>query len=248
MMSIPDAIENSQQIIAEYSPHPYYETYRPTETGYWGGIPEWIAGLDPSPTTVLDVGCAYGTLMVFCRTFHSCDLYGVDVYPYISRELLILYSIKYCVGFNVEADIFPWWQKFDLIIFTEVMEHLECRPETTLVKLGQVLAPGGKILLSTPNRANYGGPSDTDYPDLESMPYVFDHDRCPEKERHSHHYLYSEDDLRRVVYNSGLRLEMLEGLEERHFSAVLTKDRARWTNHYLLRNCPEKVKEAMPYS
>lgn len=248
MPSIPEAIENSQQIIARCNSHPYYEVYRPTETEYWGNIPEWISKLAPSPGAVLDIGCAYGTLLVFCRAFHNCDLYAVDVHPYISMELISLYNIKYCLGFNVEADIFPWRRKFDLILFTEIFEHLECRPEITLVKLGHLLAPGGKIVLSTPNQPNYGGPAKNDYPEVEDMPFIFDHKRCPEKERHSHHYLYNEDELKRVVYNSGFCFEKLEGQDKRHFAAILTKDEDRWTSHWTKRDYPAKVREAMPYS
>ena len=248
MPSIPKAIEDSQQVVAEHNPHPYYEVYRPTETGYWGNIPKWISELSPSPKTILDIGCAYGTLLVFCRVFHNCDLYAVDVHPYISRELISVYSIKCCLGFNIEVDIFPWWQKFDLILFTEVFEHLECRPEITLVKLGNLLTPKGKILLSTPNQPNYGGPARNDYPEVEDIPFVFDPNRCPEKERHSHHYLYNEEELRKIVYNSGLCFERLEGQEEKHLIASLVKDEDRWVSHHLQRCYPAKVREAMPYS
>ncbi|MGM0443598.1 MAG: class I SAM-dependent methyltransferase [Fibrobacterota bacterium] len=42
--------------------------------------------------------------------------------------------------------------RFDLIMFSEVMEHLPTAPELVLLMFTRMLKPGGCILLSTPNR------------------------------------------------------------------------------------------------
>lgn len=43
--------------------------------------------------------------------------------------------------------------RYDLIVFMEVVEHLLLPPETVLACLGALLAPGGLLLLTTPNAA-----------------------------------------------------------------------------------------------
>ncbi|MGM0461366.1 MAG: methyltransferase domain-containing protein [Fibrobacterota bacterium] len=45
-------------------------------------------------------------------------------------------------------------RSFDLIVYSEVMEHLPIAPEYTLLMFATLLRPGGKILVTTPNRAD----------------------------------------------------------------------------------------------
>ena len=53
---------------------------------------------------------------------------------------------------NVEFDEFPWESgSFNLVVFTEVIEHLTYDPTHSLAEIHRVLKDGGYMVLSTPN-------------------------------------------------------------------------------------------------
>lgn len=54
--------------------------------------------------------------------------------------------------FDVEADEFPYPDaSFDVVIFSELVEHLSLNPVWTLSEIHRVLKPGGHVLITTPN-------------------------------------------------------------------------------------------------
>ena len=56
--------------------------------------------------------------------------------------------------FNVEKDPFPYENdKFDLVIFAEIIEHLLNDPCSVFREIKRVLKPGGILILTTPNVA-----------------------------------------------------------------------------------------------
>lgn len=59
-----------------------------------------------------------------------------------------------CRCFDVERDPFPYPDgAFDLVLFCEVIEHLLADPVHALGEIHRVLAPGGVLVVSTPNVA-----------------------------------------------------------------------------------------------
>lgn len=53
---------------------------------------------------------------------------------------------------NIETDIFPYPDNFfDLILFTEVIEHLLRSPLGVFKEIKRVLKPDGRVILTTPN-------------------------------------------------------------------------------------------------
>lgn len=55
-------------------------------------------------------------------------------------------------NFNVEEDRFPFEEaRFDLVLFCEMIEHLQNNPAFTLNEIWRVLKPGGVMVLTTPN-------------------------------------------------------------------------------------------------
>jgi SAM-dependent methyltransferase len=54
--------------------------------------------------------------------------------------------------FNVETDEFPYPDgAFDVVIFSEMIEHLAVNPVWTLAEIHRVLKPGGHVIVTTPN-------------------------------------------------------------------------------------------------
>ncbi len=95
---------------------------------------------------VLDVGCFPYHLGA------AMEKVGLDVYGISSQhEPLRRAKIKTC---NIETDKFPFKDNFfDIVIFTEVLEHLPQAPLHTLKEIYRVLTPGGHVLITTPNIA-----------------------------------------------------------------------------------------------
>lgn len=57
-------------------------------------------------------------------------------------------------SFNAERDRFPYEDSsFDLVLFCEMVEHFPEDPVHTLTEIRRVLAPGGALVLTTPNAA-----------------------------------------------------------------------------------------------
>lgn len=56
--------------------------------------------------------------------------------------------------FNVEDDAFPYADaEFDLVIFAEILEHLQNDPCKVLREIKRVLRPGATLIITTPNVA-----------------------------------------------------------------------------------------------
>jgi len=57
-----------------------------------------------------------------------------------------------CVCFDVEREPFPFPDNaFDVVMWCEVIEHLNENPVFTLSEIHRVLKPGGAVVISTPN-------------------------------------------------------------------------------------------------
>ncbi|MBI2565128.1 class I SAM-dependent methyltransferase [Candidatus Woesearchaeota archaeon] len=105
----------------------------------------------PSEAVILDVGCGSGYLSNLLK--HKKNIvYGVD----FSEEAVkyALQRIDYAKIMDVETDALPFNKKFDVIIFADILEHLK-HPEQVIKKFLDYLKPGGKIIISLPNIANW---------------------------------------------------------------------------------------------
>lgn len=59
--------------------------------------------------------------------------------------------------FNLEAEAFPYADgRFDVVVFCEIIEHLTHDPVGVMREIHRVLAPGGTLVLTTPNVARLG--------------------------------------------------------------------------------------------
>jgi 2-polyprenyl-3-methyl-5-hydroxy-6-metoxy-1,4-benzoquinol methylase len=73
------------------------------------------------------------------------------------RETEPLNDVPHLVfDLNRSADVEAWPempQAFDLIVYSEAIEHIHTAPELSLLMLSWLLKDGGKIIVSTPNAA-----------------------------------------------------------------------------------------------
>jgi SAM-dependent methyltransferase len=108
-------------------------------------IIERYPDLPPKKVTVLDVGC---------YPYHlgqALELLGFDVYGIASRHEPIKNNpkIKIC---DIENEKFPFPDKqFDLVLWTEVLEHLVRTPKIPLREIKRVMKSDGLCLITTPN-------------------------------------------------------------------------------------------------
>jgi 2-polyprenyl-3-methyl-5-hydroxy-6-metoxy-1,4-benzoquinol methylase len=128
----------------------YFETSRPRYE-YTLSL-----ALEQNGGRVLDVGCSPGHLAMALVT-GGFEVQGID--------LNAVWLAKYAPGWperlrvthtNIEQEPLPFRDEaFDLVIFTEVLEHIAITdPCAVLQEIRRVLRPGGRMLLSTPNVAN----------------------------------------------------------------------------------------------
>lgn len=102
---------------------------------------------------VLDIGCGVGPLSLYAASL-GCDVVGLDISgPAIEacRRSADFLGLSDRVSFET-ADFVtaPITGPFDLIVCFEVLEHIP-DDRGALLKMAQLLAPEGRLLLSTPS-------------------------------------------------------------------------------------------------
>lgn len=114
---------------------------------------EFYSGLD-GISNVLEIGAAPFHLSA-CLKEIGLNPTILDINPdrfsWFINEFDL--DVKQC---NVEIDEIPVQDNsHDLVIFTEIFEHLRINPIETLIKINKKMKPGGLIYLTTPNFFRY---------------------------------------------------------------------------------------------
>ncbi len=116
-----------------------------------GGREVSILGLIPKhPGRVLDLGCGRGDLAKELKS-RGWEVVGADISGDSLLEASAFLTESFC--FNFEDELWPqelMSQQFDLIIASEVIEHV-FSPEQLLSKLKNLLEVDGKVIITTPN-------------------------------------------------------------------------------------------------
>ena len=101
---------------------------------------------------VLDVGCSSGYL-ARPLSGRGNTIVGIELDPQAAREAQA-FCERVLVG-DVETMELPLEAgSFDVVLCGDVVEHLR-DPAATLARLRPLLRPGGQLVLSTPNIANW---------------------------------------------------------------------------------------------
>ena len=96
----------------------------------------------------LDIGCGRGDLLRRIRDeWEPAELYGIDPVDWLDEDLRTDVSFQ-----TVAAEEAPNAPVVDRVLLVEVIEHLEA-PWSALRQAARLVAPDGRIVVSTPNLA-----------------------------------------------------------------------------------------------
>ena len=193
--------------------------------------------LDHAPSNtaqpvLLDVGAQFGSLALYavklgCRV--AAVDYGPTAKPY--KEIGTDQGVDYreC---NVGCERLPFPDSvFDFVTYTDVLEHHSFSSKRVLLEINRVLAPGGCLVLMTPNHASiYNrfkllfGKSVND-----ELDYFFN--TCAEDEVYDgHHREYTQAEIKTILESTQFRVRECRVVEQDLTSLLyyLRRDRQRF--------------------
>jgi SAM-dependent methyltransferase len=97
----------------------------------------------------LEIGCGFGFTLDYARRVLGLEVQGIDPSPY-ARAGATQLQLPINEGYLGEANL--GGQVFDLVVASEVLEHVE-DPREFLSAIAKRLAPAGVVYLTTPNAA-----------------------------------------------------------------------------------------------
>ena len=197
-----------QQEITNSNPNYKYTDYcKQVELGYWCQIPNWIKEFHAiSPiNSCLDIGVAMGTLLLYTHKISGCSLFATELEKHLSDEVIQRYNIEYEVS-NIELQPIQFsLQKYDVIIFTEVFEHLKYNPIYAMNKIYQLLNDNGRVFFSTPNVDIWGKLGK--YKSWQDMPIPAEYQDLFDG---GHEYQYSLDEVKNVLDLTNFTIEKFD--------------------------------------
>lgn len=134
--------------------HPQHVAAPPV-SGYYGSVRSEIEPLLPAAIdSVLEIGCGAGATMRWLRdrspVRHAA---GVELFPAAAEQAREVFDVV-ATGPVDSIDLRQFGRAFDLVLALDVLEHLP-QPDDTLRRLATVMRPGGLVVASLPNVANY---------------------------------------------------------------------------------------------
>ncbi|WP_283743822.1 class I SAM-dependent methyltransferase [Sideroxydans sp. CL21] len=143
------------------------------------------------PGSLLELGVGGGRFL-FRMKKRGWDVTGVDIDPKVAERILEKYQINVYTGdvTNIEIE-----KQFDVITLNQTVEHL-IDPLAVLKKCYQLLNPGGRIVITTPNVESLGAKMFGEYW------------RGWEPPRHL--YLYSTKSLENLIKDADFEVNKIE--------------------------------------
>lgn len=164
------------------------------------GLLAWLAGAQasafrwvPEKVRVLDVGCGFGRALGY-HLARGCEAVGSEA-DENARASAEHYGYDIRIG-EFNPDDYEL-ETFDIITLDQVVEHLD-HPLETLEGLERILAPGGAVILSTPNPEGLGN-------------LVFNK-RWTHWHAPYHIHLFSRDSMTAAAGRAGLGLESMHNV------------------------------------
>jgi SAM-dependent methyltransferase len=131
-----------------YSPSSYYQETTREDRWTFRRRLRLLKGFHPARGRLLDIGCATGTLMEVARDL-GWQVTGIDPNPKALTEARRRGLTVHQTEVERMVGSLPG-EKFDCIVMSEVLEHL-LDPVGALAMVQRLLAPGGHVMVSTPN-------------------------------------------------------------------------------------------------
>lgn len=145
---------------------------------------------------VFDIGCGVGTI-VFYLANQGCEVSGIDISKKaisMAKENSKTFGLEKRMRFlNISFPEEPIKGKYDLIIASEVLEHL-CNDGLAVKAMKDLLVEDGKIIISTPS---------SNAP-LYRMRLLEKFDK-----RVGHKRRYSEKSLKKLISKAGLKVDRI---------------------------------------
>ena len=158
----------------------------------------------PVKEVALDIGCAYGTTSVFLKTLGWKKVIAIDKDDsYVNKEFLEKYGVEFQQGDIFDLDL----PKCDLIVFTEVLEHLCGDIQKLFDKFYNSLNNEGYLVLSTPIKGLYIADqiaNVSSYKDLIDLQQTSDHIID------AHYYHYTPMEVLELIHNSNLTIKSFQ--------------------------------------
>jgi 2-polyprenyl-3-methyl-5-hydroxy-6-metoxy-1,4-benzoquinol methylase len=161
---------------------------------------------------LLDVGMGWGHLAVAASRF-GAEVSGVDHwYGPAPRNVCREEGLSF---HDVNIELFPLPfpdEHFDMVLFCEVIEHLNGDPAFPLTEIGRVLRPGGLLLLTTPNAGSLANRLKRAVGRPVLRPAQENGDKgaaiieCGRTFTYGHHRLYGMRALDALVTNAGFKV------------------------------------------
>jgi SAM-dependent methyltransferase len=183
--------------------------------------------MDHAPTgaalpRVLDVGAQFGSLAAYAVKL-GCSAAAVDYGPYAKafQKVVADQGVDYreC---DIGVESLPFSDNvFDFVTYTDVMEHHSFSPKRVLREIHRVLAPGGCVILVTPNHASLynrlrllsGGSVNDDFD------YFFD--MCADQKVYDgHHREYTRGEISTALRRTQFRVRECRVFEQDLISLV----------------------------
>lgn len=159
-----------------------------------------------TPQVLHDIGCAYGSMSLGAYAL-GYQVYATDILDtWVNRMGLADRGIYFTQN-NIEkkplvgqtlhdGTVVP---KADVVLFTEVLEHLNDNPVKALSNIREGMKPGGLLILSTPRRE-----CGKHAPGLYQGPHINCNtwEEIPNNSREwvdAHTYIYTESELRHLL-------------------------------------------------
>lgn len=105
---------------------------------------------------LLDLGIAYGIYAIVLKEKFLFDVHGIDHPDNLSVYCRLPIQEGIDVrGCDLHRDEVPFEkEQFDVVVASEVIEHLFMPPKRVFSKIQPVLRPGGRLIVTTPNFAS----------------------------------------------------------------------------------------------
>jgi 2-polyprenyl-3-methyl-5-hydroxy-6-metoxy-1,4-benzoquinol methylase len=132
------------------------ETYFRNQLGRYTRTVSRIREIRPEPCRVLDIGSHYLHQSALLSSM-GYDVYGIDVDVFADAAFVVRRASQFGVH-NSTVNALENGQfltgmdgKFDVIVFTEILEHITFNPVRFWRRVYELLTPNGMVYLSTPN-------------------------------------------------------------------------------------------------